>query len=290
MLACRRNYTGPLLISAKTPPEASGHWPIVPAPQAQISTPALAGVSGSHQTLPLAGCDNGPSLPQFPHLESGCSSTHPTPQCSASRWVVLLTLGVFKQVFAASPCSGFIWMVILSAWAAGPSNPSQIPSPSCCPPGLHAAGASAEHPTKGPDPCATRPGASREGSIGGSGNATLRTLHALGLPSFSLELLSWEGPSQQLPINLAALDHVLGRCWESALERRLGKGEGGPCPESEEESSAPLGLNFSTLFRRSLKTRIVVSRASRLDSRAGAGLEQRRSQQLSLTRILWSSS
>lgn len=155
---------------------------------------------------------------------------------------------------------------------------------------LPAAGASAEHPTKGPDPCATRLGASREGSIGGSGNATLRTLHALGLPSFSLELLSWEGPSRQLPINLAALDHVLGRCWESALERRLGKGEGGPCPESEEESSAPLGLNFSTLFRRSLKTRIVVSRARRLDSRAGAGLEQRRSQQLSLTRILWSSS
>lgn len=126
MLACRRNYTGPLLISAKNSPEASGHWPIVPAPQAQTSTPALAGVSGSHQTLPLAGCDNGPSLPQFPHMENGCSSTHPTPQCSASPWVVLLTLGVFKQVFAASPCSGFIWMVILSVWAAGPSNASQL--------------------------------------------------------------------------------------------------------------------------------------------------------------------
>lgn len=32
----------------------------------------------------------------------------------------------------------------------------------------------------------------------------LRTLHALGLPSFFLELLSWEGPSLRLPINLAA--------------------------------------------------------------------------------------
>lgn len=73
---CRRNCTGPLLISAKTPPETPGHWLLIPGPQAQISTPEVAGVSGSHQTLPLSGCDNGPSLPQFPHLESGCSSTH----------------------------------------------------------------------------------------------------------------------------------------------------------------------------------------------------------------------
>lgn len=92
------------------------------------------------------------------------------------------------------------------------------------------------------------------------------------------------GAKPAAPHKPGGLDQLLDRCWDCALERSLGKGEGGSCPESEEESSAPLGLNFSTLFRRSLKTR------SRLDSRAGAGLEPTRSQQLSLTRILWSSS
>lgn len=72
---CRRNCTGPLLISANPLPEAGGHWPPVPAPQAQISTPALAEVSVSHQTLPLS-CDNGLLLPHFPHLENVCRSTH----------------------------------------------------------------------------------------------------------------------------------------------------------------------------------------------------------------------
>lgn len=115
----------------------------------------------------------------------------------------------------------------------------------------------------------SRPGASREGSIGGSGNAPLRTLHALGRPSFLLELLSWEGPSRQLPINLAAYTNswtdVGTLPWSGAWEKE----RAALCPESEEESSAPLGLNFSTLFRRSLKTRIVLSRASRPDSRQG---------------------
>lgn len=42
---CRRNCSGPLLISAKPPCEASGHPPLVLAPQAQISTPAEVSTS-----------------------------------------------------------------------------------------------------------------------------------------------------------------------------------------------------------------------------------------------------
>lgn len=75
-------------------------------------------------------------------------------------------------------------MVILSVWGAGPSNLSQRSSPSCCPPGLDAAGASAEHPAKGPDPCVTHLGASREGSIGGSGMPRLGPCMLWGVPAF----------------------------------------------------------------------------------------------------------
>lgn len=66
------------------------------------------------------------------------------------------------------------------------------------------AGASAEHPTR-----ALAHESHISGQVGreaqaASENTTLRTLHALGLPSLFLELLSWEGLSLQLPINLAA--------------------------------------------------------------------------------------
>lgn len=137
-------------------------------------------------------------------------------------------------------------MVTLSVWAAGPSNPSQRPSPSCRPPGLDA-----EHPPKGPDPCA-----GREGSIAAPGNASFRSPHALGLPGIFAGAAELGGAEPAAPHKPGGLDQLLDRCWDAALERRLGKGEGGSCPESEEESSAPLGLNFSTLFRRSLRTRI----------------------------------
>lgn len=111
-----------------------------------------------------------------------------------------------------------------------------------------------------------------------------------GFPAFLTGAAELGGAEPAAPHKPGGSDQLLDRCWGSALERRLGKGEGGSCPESEEESSAPLGLNFSTLFRRSLQTRILVSRASRPDSRADAALEPTRSQKLSLTGILWSSS
>lgn len=105
---CRRNCTGPLLISAKTPPEASGHWLLIAAPQAQISTPALAEVSGPHQTLPLSGCDSGPSLPQFPHLENGCSSTRHSIVLCKSPGGFINTEGV-----QTSFCSFFLFRIYL---------------------------------------------------------------------------------------------------------------------------------------------------------------------------------
>lgn len=87
----------------------------------------------------------------------------------------------------------FICLMILAPAITPRAQPFPVLS-GCC-------GAWAEHPTRA---MVTRLRASREGSAGGSGNTTIRTLHARELPSFFLELLSWEGPSLRLPINLAA--------------------------------------------------------------------------------------
>lgn len=189
----------------KAPPKHQGTDP-APCPPAQTGTPALAEVSSSHQTLLLAGT-NGSSLPQFPHLENGCSSTHPpTLSCSARPWVVLFNTGGVPTSFCSFPLPRIYLDGDAGSAGSWPqqslpgTQPSPLPSPAgCCggvlqlsiPPGALA-------------PHVTRLGASGEGSVGGSGNTTLRTLHAPGLPSFFLEPLSWEGPSLRLPINLAA--------------------------------------------------------------------------------------
>lgn len=66
------------------------------------------------------------------------------------------------------------------------------------------AGASAEPPSRALAHESHISGQVGREALAASENTTLRTLHTLGLPSFFLELLSWEGLRRQLPINLAA--------------------------------------------------------------------------------------
>lgn len=76
----------------------------------------------------------------FPTWKMGAAEPTPLGRALRAPGWFYSTLGGSQQVFAASPCPGFIWMVILAAQATGPSNPLQGRSPSCCPPWLDAGG------------------------------------------------------------------------------------------------------------------------------------------------------
>lgn len=81
---CERNYTGASLVSPKSSPEASGHGlgPLSQHPKLRpvpLHWQRSLGHTKPCPWLAVAMANmNGPSLPQFPHLENGCRSTHPT--------------------------------------------------------------------------------------------------------------------------------------------------------------------------------------------------------------------